>query len=256
MKKILCMALLAICSFQLISCATAPPEETAADVDFAITEKESETEQNESLPQTEQIAETILEVPALCQYPTLPTGCEAVAAAMVLQYYGERVSAEEFARTWLECSRDFYSWDGMNFGPDPNLVFAGDPFSANSYGCFAGAITSAINRESKICVAKTIQGLSLPELCAEYIDNGKPLLVWATMSMKQSSPGNSWYLKNREKFTWIAGEHCLVLVGYNEGYYFFNDPMSGSTVAYQKHIVEARFEELSQQAVCVSPIQP
>lgn len=42
-----------------------------------------------------------LSVPALCQYPELPTGCEATAAAMVLQYYGEAITPSTLAGEWL-----------------------------------------------------------------------------------------------------------------------------------------------------------
>ena len=44
---------------------------------------------------------------------------------------------------------------------------------------------------------------------------------------------------------------ALVLVGYNDEYYFLNDPQSGSTVAYQKDVVEKRFKELGFQAVYI-----
>ena len=80
----------------------------------------------------------------------------------------------------------------------------------------------------------------------KYIDKDMPLLIWATMSMKESFPGNSWYFEDGTEFTWIAGEHCLVLVGYDDEYYFLNDPMSGSTVGYQKTIVEKRFAEFTR----------
>ena len=71
----------------------------------------------------------LLAVPALSQYPQLPTGCESTAAAMVLQYYGSSITPEEFASSWLECDGGFYTDDGVTYGPDPSMVFAGDPFS-------------------------------------------------------------------------------------------------------------------------------
>ena len=71
--------------------------------------------------------------------------------------------------------------------------------------------------------------------------------------MKESKRGRTWHFENGEKFTWISGEHCLVLVGYNEDFYYFNDPQSGSTVAHQKSIAEERFEELGSQAVYIYP---
>lgn len=194
----------------------------------------------------------IIDVPAISQYPELPTGCESVAATMVLQYYDVNITAEEFASSWLECSENFYRAKGNLYGPDPNKVFIGNPFTNNSYGCFATPIVNAINRNSRDCTAKKITNRSLEELCTEYIDNDKPLLIWATMSMKESSAGNKWYLEDGITFTWTAGEHCLVLVGYNNDYYFLNDPMSGSTVAYQKNIVERRFSELGKQAIYIA----
>ncbi len=199
------------------------------------------------------VAEKIIDVPAICQYPELPTGCESVAATMVLQYYGVDITPAEFVISWLEYSENFYTANGNQFGPDPNEVFAGNPFTNNSYGCFATPIVNAINRNSKDCTALKITNRSLEELCAEYIDNDKPLLIWATMGMRESYAGKSWCLADGSVFTWIAQEHCLVLVGYNDNYYFLNDPISGSTVAYQKNIVEKRFKELGNQAIYIHP---
>ncbi len=201
------------------------------------------------------ITEKLINVPAICQYPELPTGCESVAAAMVLQYYGVNITAEEFASSWLECNENFYSSNGKLYGPDPNEVFAGNPFTYNSYGCFADPIVKAINRSSTNCTAKKIIGNSLEQLCEDYIDNNEPILIWATMNMKESCEGETWYLENGSAFTWISGEHCLVLVGYNDDYYFLNDPMSDSIVAYQKNIVEKRFAELGEQAIYITKDQ-
>lgn len=193
----------------------------------------------------------IIDVPTVCQYPELPTGCESAAAAMVLRYYGVDITAVKFADGWLECSNSFYKVNNELYGPDPNRVFAGDPFSENSYGCYASVIVNAVNANSDICRAKKITGKSLYELCTEYIEFDKPLLIWATTGMKESKLGRSWYLKDGSEFTWISGEHCLVLVGYNEQFYFFNDPQSGSIAAYKKDTAEKRFEELGSQAVYI-----
>ena len=192
-----------------------------------------------------------INVPTICQYPDLPTGCEAVAATMVLQYYGESITAADFASEWLRCSESFYTVNNQMYGPDPNEVFAGNPFSENSYGCFAGAVVNAINGNSTNCKAKSVNAKSVEWLCSEYIDKNRPVLIWATTGMKQSKNGRSWKFENGETFTWIASEHCLVLVGYNDEYYFLNDPQSGSTVAYQKDVVEKRFKELGFQAVYI-----
>lgn len=197
------------------------------------------------------VADKLIDVPAICQYPTLPTGCESVAATMVLHYYGDTVPPEDFAEDWLPRSDAFYQRDGKLYGPDPREVFVGDPFRTASYGCFAQPIVRAVNGNSTVCTAEKITGRSLPALCAEYVDKDKPLLIWATMEMAEPKEGNRWYLEDGTSFTWPAGEHCLVLVGYNAGHYFLNDPMTGSTVGYEKETVEQRFAALGSQAVYI-----
>lgn len=196
----------------------------------------------------------VLSVPLLCQYPELPTGCEATAATMVLQYYGEDVSAGVFAREWLFCCNDFYWQGGRLYGPDPREVFVGDPFSENSYGCFAMPIVNAVNGNSVRCVAHVIEGECLQTLCETYVATGVPLLIWATMEMREASAGDRWLLPDGEQFTWIAGEHCLVLVGYDDTQYYFNDPRTGTTVVYERRVAQRRFEELGSQAVVITRI--
>ncbi len=191
----------------------------------------------------------IIDVPLISQKPQLPTGCESTAAAMVLSFYGESITHTEFARNWLPKSNEFYTVNGIQHGPDPNTVFAGDPFSQYAYGCYAPVITRAINSNSRRLTAKTLKNLALSRLCTDYIDNGIPVLIWATIGMTESTSGKSWITPDGEKFTWTSGEHCLVLVGYNDEYYFFNDPLYGNTVGYKKDIVEHRYYELGMQAV-------
>ena len=193
----------------------------------------------------------IIPVPTIFQYPTLPTGCESVAATMVLQYYGIPITAEEFAKDWLTCDANFYSSNDKLYGPNPHEVFAGNPFSKHSYGCFADPIVDAINNHSSECNAIKIANNSLDKLCTEYIEKDAPLLIWATMGMKVSKEGRSWYLEDDSKFTWTAGEHCLVLVGYNDNFYFLNDPQTGTTVFYPKELVKKRYAELGKQAVYI-----
>ena len=197
-------------------------------------------------------AQKIIEIDALCQYPALPTGCEATAAATVLRFLGSDITPEQFANDWLERDPDFYYSGGMLCGPDPNKVFAGDPFSDNSFGCYSGAIERAINKNGGGFSAETVESQSLWELCGRFIDKDTPVIIWATIGMKESAPGRSWLIDGKDPFTWISGEHCLVLIGYNEDYFFFSDPQSGSIVAYQKAISEKRFYELGRQALIIN----
>ena len=196
-----------------------------------------------------------IDVPLICQYPELPTGCESVAATMVLQYYGTDVTSEEFAGSWLDCDENFYYSGDDLYGPDPDEVFAGNPFTYSSYGCFASPIVNAVNNNSTNCKAYKITDRSVKELCDEFIDNNTPVLIWATMNMSAPEEGNSWYLEDGSSFTWSSGEHCLVLVGYSDDCYILNDPMTGNTVAYKKRTIEKRFAEMGRQAVYIQKEQ-
>ena len=197
------------------------------------------------------IADQKIKVRNINQYPNLPTGCESVAATMVLNYYGDRVSSEEFASCWLECSPICVD-NGTQYCTDPNVAFVGDPFSEYSYGCYPPVIEKAININSPYCHVEIITGMTLEELCYNYIDYNQPMLVWVTMRMSEPCEGESWYLPDGSYYTWTSGEHCMVLVGYNDDYYFFNDPLVGRTVAYEKWLCEQRFEEMGSQALFVT----
>lgn len=195
----------------------------------------------------------LIEVPLINQNPDLPTGCEATAASMVLQYYGENIEATYFASEWLDCEI-VYAVDETLYGPDPNEQFAGDPFSEYGLGCYAGAIEKAINANSMLCEAKAIYGVELEQLIDQYIDEGKPLVVWATLDLKAPQKGNSWYLEDGSLFTWKSQEHCMVLVGYNDRYYFVNDPQTGTCVQYPKFLFEMRYIQMGLQAVVIELI--
>ena len=194
--------------------------------------------------------EKIISVPALCQYPLLPSGCEATAAAMVLRYYGSDITPEAFASVYLACEDLFYSGEKL-YGPDPYEKFAGSPFGESyCYGCFAPVIEEAVNGMTGFS-GETITGKSLSELCGIYIDNEKPLLVWVTMEMREPEDGREWTLYDGKKFVWTAGEHCMVLTGYGDGIYYFNDPRSGGSVIFPEDISEKRFSQLGSQAVLI-----
>lgn len=196
--------------------------------------------------------EKLIPVPALCQFPTLPTGCETAAAVMVLAYYGESVDMETFAASWLAKDNGFYQKNGQLYGPDPHQVFVGDPFSKSGYGCYARPLAAAINANSPSCMAEVLQGKTLADLCSSYIDENRPVLLWVTSQMQPAKAGKCWQLHTGETFTWISGEHCMVLCGYDQSCCYLNDPQTGSLVSYEKTAVISAYEALGRQAVVLT----
>ena len=197
-------------------------------------------------------AKIIENVPVLSQFPDFPTGCESVSAVTVLQFYKEDISAARFIDNYLPKSAEFF-YDGFKRqGPSPYEYFIGNPRTAASYGCMAPVIERALcdyfGDSERV---KNTTGTELDELCREYIDNGIPVITWATINMLETNPTNSWYLSDGTRFTWPGNEHCLVLIGYDEDNYYFNDPYAGKTVKYEKEKVEDRHAELGRQSVVI-----
>lgn len=195
----------------------------------------------------------LLQSECISQHPHFPTGCESVSAVMALQYLGETVSTEDFIARYLPMSRDFYYQNGRLNGPDPNEHFLGDPRKKNSYGCFAPAIEKALTQYfgSDDRVVNTT-GKSLPDLCRQYINHGMPVIIWASIRMEPIKAGTVWFLPNGEKFIWPSGEHCVLLIGYSDTHYYVNDPYEGETCAYEKTIVEQRYNEMNRQSIVIT----
>ena len=88
----------------------------------------------------------IKDVPYISQLPTLPTGCESASAAMLLNYYGCTVTAEEFASYYLPTGDAPHTDEnGELVGCDPWEAFPGDPFSETGWGCYSTVIERAMN---------------------------------------------------------------------------------------------------------------
>jgi uncharacterized protein YvpB len=223
---------------------------------------ESETVDEQPTCQVKAEAPTVLagkekrlEVPYISQEGSLPNGCEAVSATMLLRYWGYPLTAEEFVDQYLPCRRIEVK-NGHWYGPDPGEFYAGDPRSArNGFGCFAPVITASLTQAVRGAYqVKNLTGSSLDTLC-KYIDQGIPVAVWATIDMQPVKKYYRWKSFNGgETYQYPSGEHCLVLVGYDEDHYYFNDPLAKGVAAYEKAVVEQRYETLGKQAVAVVPL--
>ena len=234
---------------------TAPEETSAAD---------EENSSGEETPAEGTAAGELfcLDVPYYSQ-DEYPTGCELVCASMLLAYYGFDISPSELIEQGYigtgSVTEDFMN-PGTYYGDDPNKVFIGDPNDIYnfSYGCYSGAIFSGLRKylERKYYDAANLSGISLKDLCMEYIDRGEPVLIWASTNMEptHTEDNNKWIITDTgEEFSWISNEHCLVLVGYDDENYCFHDPQTGANVLYPKAVSEQRYRELGRQAITVHP---
>lgn len=196
----------------------------------------------------------IIRVPYIDQSIQYPTGCESVSTVMLLQYIGYDITVDEFIADYLEM-KDFEEREGQLFGADPNLYFCGSPYDKDSFGCYAPVICKALEKmigDKYDIVNET--GTPMEELIKKYIDADIPVIFWACINMREPIVGPEWrLLDSGEVFTWISNEHCMLLVGYDEGGYYFNDPHENrGLIRYDKELVEKRHRAQYSMAVGVS----
>lgn len=195
-----------------------------------------------------------IEVPYIDQSVHYPTGCESVSTVMLLQYLGYQMTVDDFIEDYLEL-QEFENRGGEVYGPDPNRYFCGSPYDADSFGCYAPVICQALEAvlgEQYEVVNET--GTPIHVLLQKYIDQGMPVVFWACINMREPIIGPEWKLFDTgEIFTWVSNEHCMLLVGYDEEGYYFNDPYENNgVIRYPKDVVEARHAAQHQMAVGVT----
>ncbi len=180
----------------------------------------------------------------LSQNPELPTGCEITSLTSVLNYYGINVKKETMADDYLK------KGDGSYY-----KMFLGNPRDAGSFGCMAQPIVDAANlyfKKNNVSMkVSNVSGVTFDKIL-EYVSQGVPMIVWNTMGMAPAYESQTLTLDGRE-YTWIAPEHCVVVVGYdldnNEVY--VADPMAGMVTRNLKTF-EERYDSLKRQAVYVT----
>lgn len=188
----------------------------------------------------------------------IPTGCESVSTVMILRYWGIDVTPEQFIDDFLPCEA-FYRKDGVLYGPNPEETFAGNPYERSSLGCYPGVIVQTLERMQHAGYPgmdelryKDLSGKGLSGLAARYVSRKIPVLLWVTMGMNAPQDGTQYYLPDGSLYTWRAGEHCLVLCGYDAEYYYLMDPLQdGQRVAYPKELVEERYEQMGKRAAAI-----
>lgn len=201
-------------------------------------------EENEiyTKPQTPIGNSKIIQAPFISQLGKYPTGCESVTTVMALNHIGIDVSVDKFIDSYLTKT-------GVPF--DPNISFGGNPRYTSGYGCYAPVIKKALDKalSGQKYTAKQLYGVSLKNLCSNYIDKGIPVILWATMYMNTPYISSTWTY-NGKTINWIAPEHCLLLVGYDSSHYIFNDPLTYQPQTYySKSSVEVAYKGLNYQAI-------
>ena len=221
-----------------------------------------------------------------------PTGCEAVSATMVAQFYGYDVLPEDVIENTPTDERGIWTEqvekeveitqdenvttideeesensvedvevkednkeiekvvEEVLYGSNPFEVFVGHPakdYDEGSYGCYAPPIITALNRLNIKC--SDISGCSQEELL-NYISQGIPIVVWGTYNGRDIVYLDEWtYPDNSGSYVNLKGEHCMVLIGYDDDKVYLNDPIAGKKVTQTKEQFFKNWDILYRQAI-------
>jgi len=136
--------------------------------------------------------EVHLDVPCFSQNPELPTGCEATAVAMVLNYHGVEASKTQVANEMP------YSMG------NPDEGYVGNPYLYDGWTIYPPAFAQLVKRY--LGSFSDLTGSDLLTVRA-FLNQQKPIVCWVSM---------------HGFFT-----HAIVLTGYNQDSVFYNDPWTG-----------------------------
>ena len=168
----------------------------------------------------------ILDVPLIPQKPELKFGCEVTSLAMVLQHAGVKVNKMQLANNIKKDN------DSLSISKDGDILQWGDPKEG-----FVGDITGKT-------IGYAVYVEPLQQLMEHYLPNrtvnltgksfddvltqvstGKPVVVWTTGDYKLPDKWASWKHGN-ENITAPLDLHAVVLVGFENGYVYINDPLT------------------------------
>ena len=218
-------------------------------------EKETETQieiQKEKETKKQRKESVKLDVKNIQQLPEYRSGCEITSTTIVLNYLGYDISKTELAN-YLPIT-DFYSENGVYYSGNPNIEFCGT--LEDGYGCYAGAIRKTLlNYFSEIKERRKVVNLSGsdPEVLYNNVSEGRPVIVWITISMVEPAEGTHWIIKDTGKeFVWTKHEHCVVLIGYTKDTVILSDPYDyRGEVEYSKELFEERYRQMFSQAIVI-----
>ena len=200
------------------------------------------------------LSHQIRNFPVIYQKPELPTGCEITALTMLLRFYGYPVSKTVMAASFLP--QTGYAVrigeNGKKYGPDLNACFVGNPFGKGTV-CGSAALVAAANRYLLSCGsslwAKNITG-SLPMELYSRVDRNQPVVVMATIGMKDRRPAEGWYTAAGKYVDWSTNDHGVVLIGWSNAAVSIACPICGIR-RYSRMQFEKAFEDRGRMAMVI-----
>ncbi|MBP1564766.1 MAG: C39 family peptidase [Oscillospiraceae bacterium] len=192
-----------------------------------------------------------LDVAMVMQNPELPTGCEVTTLTMLMNYNGFDVSKSKLAD--LMPKLNFYYYNGSLYGADFITTFPGNPYSSSGYGCYTPCMVTTSKKyfESIGSTSHYLSDITGTDFNAllDHVAMGRPVMVWATMSMIAPVLTTRWTTPEGKAVQWLGNEHCLLITGYDKtkGIVYVNDPLKGK-VTYPVSTISLRYNQMGKYA--------
>lgn len=143
--------------------------------------------------------------------------CESSAAAMVAQYHGVDLREEEVLTALPRNDNPHLGFRGDVDGPTGGL---------EDYGVYAGPIMAVLNARG--LHARPVEG-GLDGIKAA-IARGNPVIAWITYNCLPGTPVEVTI--DGKPVTLVPNQHTVVVIGYNDGGVWANDPWDGQEDYY------------------------
>ena len=187
--------------------------------------------------QAEASAKTILNnFPVFAQ--THHLSCEYAATRMITAFWDHEIT-----------ENDFISLIPTN--ANPHLGFRGDIDDAfggtSDYGIYAEPIAQVLESQgfNTRLIANGVDGLK------QELDQGHPVQVWVIAGMGWGTPFQQTI--NGQTVTLVAGEHSMVVYGYDDNGVYVSDPGFGTQDYYDWNNFLRSWSYLGQMALAVWP---
>ncbi|MFS1514438.1 C39 family peptidase [Chengkuizengella sp. SCS-71B] len=201
------------------------------------------------------ITELFLPFKPILQLPELPQGCEITALTSVLHFFDYEVTKTEMADNYLP-QEQLIRKNNVLYGPNPYKAYAGNPRKLRA-GLFSYTppIIQAADRYFDDVdgnyKAFDLTGSSREDII-EQLNNGIPIMVWATIDLKKPKLDIAWYFYDSgEYFLAPSNLHVMVLHGYDQNNVHVMDPLKGE-VMYDANTFFDSYYSLGSHAMMVT----
>lgn len=176
------------------------------------------------------VVNRVLEIPEVLTGIDLPTGDAIASMTSVLQYWN--VDAKKNALAAHLKTEDFYYQNGLLFGADPEIAFAGKPSDSQGWIVYEKPVMQA-TRDYLRKLGVTgfrVEAMEQPteSRLVESVREGIPLVVWQTTDLAPARFDYRWHMiTTGEEFVAPVNLIVTVLHGFDDSTFFVMNPENG-----------------------------